>query len=116
MTNTSKAALETLRRMAQAHPGASSGESAAWEILQNLRTGSAVDFSGSFVHLDSCGRQAVVQLLLDLTTGGTGMGELRSIGDRHDRNHQSAGGACEWRDFAGSRAPAGAMATRQPGR
>jgi hypothetical protein len=35
-----------------------------------------VDFAGNFVRLDSCGKRAVVQLLLDLTTGGTGLNEL----------------------------------------
>ncbi|MEY4817139.1 MAG: hypothetical protein RLZZ162_4212, partial [Verrucomicrobiota bacterium] len=36
----------------------------------------SVDFAGNFVRLDSCGKRAVVQLLLDLTTGGTGLSEL----------------------------------------
>jgi len=31
---------------------------------------------GKFVRLDSCGKRAVVQLLLDLTTGGTVLSEL----------------------------------------
>lgn len=76
MTAGSKEALATLRRMARGHSGASSGELAAWEILRNLRTGTPVDFAGNFVRLDSCGKRAVVQLLLDLTTGGTGLSEL----------------------------------------
>ena len=33
-------------------------------------------FLGNFVRLDSGGKRAVVQLLLDLTTGGTGLSEL----------------------------------------
>ena len=76
MTAASKEALVTLRRMARGHVGASSGESAAWEILANFREGAAVNFAGNFVRLDSCGKRAVVQLLLDLTTGGTALSEL----------------------------------------
>jgi len=76
MTAASKVALDTLRRMARGHAGASSGETAAWEILGNLRAGTPVDFAGNFARLDSCGKRAVVQLLLDLTTGGTGLSEL----------------------------------------
>jgi hypothetical protein len=63
-------------RIAHGYAGASSGETAAWEILSNLSDGTAVDFAGNFVRLDSCGKRAVVQLLLDLTTGGTGLSEL----------------------------------------
>lgn len=76
MTVASQEALVTLRRMARGHAGASSGESAAWAILANLRDGAAVDFAGNFVRLDSCGKRAVVQVLLDLTTGRTGLSEL----------------------------------------
>jgi hypothetical protein len=76
MTAASTVALDTLRRMARGHAGASSGEVAAWEILGNFREGTSVDFAGNFVRLDSCGKRAVVQLLLDLTTGGTGLNEL----------------------------------------
>lgn len=76
MTATSREALDRLRRMARGHAGASSGEIAAWEILGNLRAGTPVNFAGCFVRLDSCGKRAVVQLLLDLTTGGTGLCEL----------------------------------------
>ncbi len=76
MTAASKVALDTLRRMARGHPGASSGEIAAWEILANLRKGTPVDFAGNFMRLDSGGKRVVVQLLLDLTTGGTGLSEL----------------------------------------
>lgn len=76
MTAASAEALETLRRMARGHAGASSGEIAAWEILDNFKRGASVNFSGNFVRLDSRGRRAVVQLLLDLTTGGTGLSEL----------------------------------------
>ena len=76
MTAASKQALVMLRRMARGHAGASSGESAAWQILANLRDGAEVDFAGNFALLDSCGKRAVVQLLLDLTTGGTGLSEL----------------------------------------
>jgi len=71
------AALAELRRMARGHPGASSGERAAWEILQNLETGRSVDFADCFCRLDGMGKRAVVQLLLDLATGTTGLIELR---------------------------------------
>jgi len=76
MTAASTVALDTLRRKARGHAGASSGEIAAWEILGNLQKGTPVDFAGDFVRLDSCGKRAVVQLLIDLTTGGTGLSEL----------------------------------------
>ena len=76
MTAASKVALDTLRRMARGHAGAVAGEIAAWEILGNLRKGTPVDFAGDFVRLDSCGKRVVVQLLLDLITGGTGLNEL----------------------------------------
>ncbi len=76
MTAASTVALDTLRRMACGHAGASSGESAAWKILGNLREGTPVNFADNFVRLDGCGKRAVVQLLLDLTTGGTGLSEL----------------------------------------
>ena len=76
MTAASTVALDTLRRMAHGHVGASSGEAAAWEILGSFRAGSRVNFGGNFVRLDSCGKRTVVQLLLDLTTGGTGLSDL----------------------------------------
>ena len=62
--------------MARGHTGAPSGEIAAWEILGNLRKGTPVDFAGNFGRLDGGGKRVVVQLLLDLTTGGTGLSEL----------------------------------------
>ncbi|MBI2513270.1 MAG: hypothetical protein HYV96_14935 [Opitutae bacterium] len=76
MSPASADALTTLPRMARNHPGASSGERAAWEILQNLREGTPVNFTEDFVRLDGCGRRAVVQLLIDLATGATGLVEL----------------------------------------
>jgi hypothetical protein len=69
--------LAKLRRIARAHPGASPGERAAWEILQNLREGRAVDFTGSLVRLDGTGRFAVAQLVADLAIGKTALFELR---------------------------------------
>ena len=76
MTAASTVALDTLRRMAHGHAGASYGEAAAWEILGSFRAGTPVNFVGNFVRLDSCGKRTVVQLLLDLTTGGTGLSAL----------------------------------------
>jgi hypothetical protein len=35
-----------------------------------------VAFPGNFVRLDGCGKRAGMQLLLDLTTGVTGLSEL----------------------------------------
>lgn len=76
MTTASKVALDTLRQMARGHAGASSGEIAAWEILGNLRKGTPLDFAGDFVRLDGTGKRAVVQLLVDLAGGKTGLSEL----------------------------------------
>lgn len=76
MTSASKVALDTLRRMARGHAGASSGEIAAWEILCNLRMGTPVDFGDCFVGLDSGGKRAVVRLLADMAAGATGLSEL----------------------------------------
>jgi hypothetical protein len=77
MSPASEMALQTLRRMARGHPGSSSGERAAWGILKNLREGTPVDFGDAFVALDGQGRLAVLQLLLDLSGGKTGLVELR---------------------------------------
>ncbi|OAM87312.1 hypothetical protein AW736_23955 [Termitidicoccus mucosus] len=77
MSPQSEMALHTLRTMARGHPGASSGERAAWEILQNLQHCSRLDFADCFIRLDGIGKRAVVQLLVDLATGKTGLIELR---------------------------------------
>jgi hypothetical protein len=63
--------------MARGHPGASSGERAAWELLQNLQTGRSVDLADCYCRLDGTGKRAVVQLLLDMAAGTTGLTELR---------------------------------------
>jgi hypothetical protein len=76
MSPASKEALDTLRRMARGHAGASSGEEAAWEILQNFQAGTPVNFAGGFVRLDGTGKRAVVQLMVELATGETRLGEL----------------------------------------
>jgi len=76
MSPASEDAFATLRRMARGHPGASSGEQAAWEILANLREGMPVKFGECFVRLDGSGKRAVMQLLADLATGRTGLTEL----------------------------------------
>ncbi len=76
MTPESEQALATLRRMARGHPGASSGERAAFELLQNFQAGRPVNFSDCFVRLDGTGKRAVLQLLLDLTAGRTGINEF----------------------------------------
>jgi hypothetical protein len=48
-----------------------------------------VDFAGNFGRLECCGKRAVVPLLLDLTTGGTGLNELD--GNALTRVPQAAG-------------------------
>lgn len=77
MSPQSEEAITTLRRMARGHPGASSGERAAWKILQNLQKGTEVDFADCYVRLDGTGKRAVVQLLVDLATGKTGLIDLQ---------------------------------------
>ncbi len=76
MSPESADALATLKRMARGHAGASSGERAAWEILGNLRDRSRLDFANCFCRLDGTGKRAVIQLLLDVATGKTGLVEL----------------------------------------
>ncbi|MDP1581251.1 MAG: hypothetical protein Q8M02_13330 [Candidatus Didemnitutus sp.] len=63
--------------MARGHPGASSGEAAAFALLKNLEDGTPVDLGDCLVRLDGCGRRAVLQILLDLAAGKTGLSELR---------------------------------------
>ncbi|HRE04623.1 MAG TPA: hypothetical protein PKX00_03375 [Opitutaceae bacterium] len=77
MSPESEQALATLHRMARGHAGASSGERAAFGLLQNLETAAQVDMADCFVRLDSTGKRAVLQLLLDLASGKTGLSELR---------------------------------------
>jgi hypothetical protein len=76
MTSESEQALATLRRMARGHPGASSGERAAFDLLQNLQAGRPVNFGDCYVRLDGTGKRAVLRLLADMATGGTGLSEL----------------------------------------
>jgi hypothetical protein len=76
VTSTSREALTILQCAAGGHPGASSGERAAREILRNFQEGCAVDFSDAFVRLDGSGKRAVILLLMDLATGKTGLIEL----------------------------------------
>ena len=70
-------ALATLQRMARSHPGASSGERAASEILAMLQQGRPVDLAECLVCLDGGGRHAVILLLIDLATGKIGLADLR---------------------------------------
>ena len=63
--------------MARGHPGASSGERAAYDLVRNFSCGEAVDFADCFVRLDGVGKHAVVQLLVDLAMGKTGLIEFR---------------------------------------
>lgn len=77
MSPESEDAIKTLRAMARGYPGASSGERAAWDILKNMENGRVADFADCFVRLDGTGKRAVVQLLIDLATGKTGLSDLR---------------------------------------
>lgn len=76
MCPTSQTALSRLQHTARGHPGASSGERAAWEILANFRDGRPVDFGDNFIRLDASGQRAVIQLLLDVATGKTTLSDL----------------------------------------
>ena len=76
MSPASEQALAALRRVARGHAGASSGELAAWDILQNLAEGRPVDFGSCLVRLDDTGRHAVATLVIDLATGKTSLSEL----------------------------------------
>lgn len=76
MCPSSEHALAALRRKARGHPGASSGESAAWDIMQNFTTGAPVNFAECLVRLDADGRRAVLTVLIDLASGRTGLSEL----------------------------------------
>lgn len=76
MTVESEQSWNTLRAKARGHAGASSGERAAWEILRNLRDGAPLNFGDCFVRLDGSGKRAVLQLLVDVATGKTGISEL----------------------------------------
>jgi hypothetical protein len=57
--------------MARGHPGAAAGERAAWEILRNLQEHSQIDFADAFCRLDSRGKRAAIQLLVDMATGAS---------------------------------------------
>lgn len=67
----------TLQRMARGHPGASSGERAAFDLVRNFQTGKVVDLADCFVRLDGEGKKAVVLLLIDLAGGHAGLSEMR---------------------------------------
>ena len=77
MSPASAQALATLRCVARGHAGASSGEQAAWDILQHLQQGTPADIFESFIRLDAAGRRAVIQLFVDLAIGKTGLSDLR---------------------------------------
>ena len=76
MSPKSESALQTLRLIARSHPGASSGEWAAAEMLRNLSQHSRIDFMDCFCRLDGRGKRAVIQLLDDIASGQTGLIEL----------------------------------------
>jgi hypothetical protein len=77
MSPASEQAIATLRQRARSHPGASSGEWAAWELLQDFGKRRLVDFGECFVRLDGGGKRSVIQLLVDITEGRTGLFDLR---------------------------------------
>jgi len=76
MSPSSEQALAVLRGKARGHPGASSGERAAWDILQNFAAGSPVNFAECLIRLDGEGRRAVLTVLIDLASGRTGLSDL----------------------------------------
>ncbi len=76
MSPESQLAWTKLHWIARGHPGASSGERAAWDIRCNLESGAPVNFADCYVRLDGEGKRAVMQLLLDLAAGRTGLSEL----------------------------------------
>lgn len=76
MSPSSEQALAVLRGMARGHPGASSGEHAAWDILQNFTAGTPVNFCDCLIRLDGEGRRAVISVLIGLASGRTGLSEI----------------------------------------
>ena len=86
MSPESQQALKTLRSIARYHPGASSGERAAGEILRNLAGKTQVDFADCYCRLDGRGKRAVILLLGDLASGRTGLIELHWDGKGLGRN------------------------------
>lgn len=76
MSPSSEQALAVLRGMACGHPGASSGEHAAWDILQNFSAGTPVNFADCLIRLDGDGRRAVITVFVDLASGRTGLSDL----------------------------------------
>ena len=79
MSPASEQAVAALRLRAHNHPGASSGEWAAWELLQNFEQGRLVDFGKCFNRLDGHGQRAMIQMLVDITSGRTCLVELRQM-------------------------------------
>jgi hypothetical protein len=77
MTPGAQYAWTLLRLSARGHPGASSGERAAFDLVTNFRTGCAVDFADCFARLDGEGRYAMLVLLIEVTSGRLGLFELR---------------------------------------
>lgn len=76
MSPASEHALAALRQKARGHPGASSGERAAWDILQNFAEGSPVNFAECLIRLDGEGRRAVITVLVELASGRVGLLDL----------------------------------------
>lgn len=77
MNAETKEAWDALQAMARGHPGASSGERAAYDLVRNFSEGQAFDFADCFVRLDGTGKCAVVKLLVALARGRSGLIELR---------------------------------------
>jgi hypothetical protein len=86
MSPQSQQALKTLRSIARHHPGASSGERAAAEILRNLVGKTRLDFADCYGRMDGRGKRAVILLLGDLASGRTGLAELHWDGKGSGRN------------------------------
>lgn len=77
MSPDSHQAMVLLTAKARSHPGASSGERAAQDILENFRQGREIDFGDAFVRLDVMGKRAVLQLLQEIATGRIALWDLR---------------------------------------
>jgi hypothetical protein len=83
MSPASEQAFATLRLRAHNHPGASSSEWAAWEPLQNFEKGRLMDSGDCFSRLDGHRKRAVLQLVVDITSGRSGVVELRKATAGH---------------------------------
>ncbi len=76
MAPTTEQALAVLRKAARNHPGASGGEVRAHRILRSFTHSEPCAIGEEFVGLDAQLQHAVIQILVDLAAGKTGLIEL----------------------------------------